>query len=732
MDSNNNNNNNEADFLDKYCKKLDIVFNLLLIDIPDHYDDTLNSKVLDSISSLVKHEQIQVFLHDHLQTIKFIDLESKDFEIQTFFLNLFSILTDAGQITSDFLDKIIIYLTNIQHLDSALDYASLNLLIKLISSNLHDNLALNSFIHVNYLENFSLFYDKSIFICKLYEILVEIYLKKLYKSKKYAEIDVYFEKLHNYRSNYDILFAVFDVFLWLFKNLDVVDHLDGKLNVLLHDVDLNSLADNLKSINSLESYCYIWFKIQKIEDLNTVVNMLLLKPTRSFLFKFFYYLYNLVECKSRILELYMLPINDFNVSKEDNYMKLAVNFKQKEQILNDCLLNFSIFSKDLRLSFLNVSNLSVILKHFNLSFKIKTNLLKLLFKIMLNHHEEKSVDKTGTYYLLFSILHDYSATLSDLNENLLDIFLIFLNNSEDNENDELIESQLFSYMLKYQCKNNRNIILKALTSLNNENFSFKLLSFNNYSFLNDICSSLFNLNDETKCENDDIFTDDDDTNDLKELLLKCFQKYYKIILNSPLKPLIDTHILDKNLYLSSNMPTRIALVEFINQLFKFYLDINNTDKLRLYFDYYSFILRQISNDYYNQDVYDVEIKCLNIFNTILNLKNYDIINIFIDSALSSVLNFVNNDFYYSENNKINYYKNIKLVSIKFILNLYNFLTENLKKSINELNLDQLLLICENCCHEESDLYLSNPLNILDDIISSYEFNMNDNKISDCY
>ena len=82
---------NEAIDIECYCSKLNTVFNLLLIDVPDTYDDTLNSKVLDSIKNLIKHERLQVFLSEYFRT-KLDELAHKDDEIQTFFLNLIAAL----------------------------------------------------------------------------------------------------------------------------------------------------------------------------------------------------------------------------------------------------------------------------------------------------------------------------------------------------------------------------------------------------------------------------------------------------------------------------------------------------------------------------------------------------------------------------------------------------------------------------------------------------------------
>ena len=731
---------NEAIDIECYCSKLNTVFNLLLIDVPDTYDDTLNSKVLDSIKNLIKHERLQVFLSEYFRT-KLDELAHKDDEIQTFFLNLIAIVIDENIrcLDEQFLDKLIQYLIdNNANSNATVEYAVMNLTIAAVRSDLLKvNEKFKTFVKRNYLENFTLFFNKSIFICQLYGNLVRIYLKNLYTSEHYEDIDVYFESVRRVsREHYnDVIFAFFESLFMLYNELrletNVVTHLDAHLKVLLQDNDFNELASQLKSINFIESFTFIWFKFNQTTIINNLLSIITSFKNFSFIFKFLSCLHQLIaneEEKRQILELYLLPINDFNCVECNYVTKLAVDFKQKESILNHCLLSSYLIADFLSIHLFNLSNLSVILKHFNLNSRIKKNLLKLLLKITFRGDLEEA--KSGKYYLLYSILYDYAVVQLDSDEDLMKIFIIYLNNSkaDENENDELIEAQLFNYIIKYQAKtNNRDNILNTLVQINNQAFAYKLITNDNFSFIMSVYKSLLNSSIE----------DDDELTDLKEILFKLFTKFYKIFLDSPLKSTaFDEYIFDHELYLSSNMQVRQQLIMLVNQLFNHYLLLNDYSMLERFFNYYAFILGQISNDYHNHDTFDIEIMCLNIYYELLHNTEFmtnknNILNLFIDSSLSGLVRLIENDYFYSENSKSSYIKNIKLSSANLLDELFKSESFKPGKELTEL-VKNVKLKCENCCFANLNNNYNNPFMILDDIISSYEFNMNDNKISDCY
>ena len=741
-------NNENLDFVDNYCSKLDVVFNLLLIDIPDTYDDTLNSKVLDSIKDLMKkYEKLKLNLSSYVQNrIVFVDLAHKDDEIQTFFLNLISSIfesigpTSVLVIEENFLEQLIGYLSYcVSNKNTVVEYAALNLVVKAFSSCLKENLAFKMFIKRNYLDNLTIFYDKSIFICKLYENLIQLYLKNLYNCQSYEEIDDYFKEIKKFKDNFDVIFAFFDVLLSLYKDFkhdnQIIEHLDFKLKNLLNDLELNELASHLKSINSLESYSYVWYKFNKIDNIQAAIEKF---TNFSFMFKFLSYLHDLEpndDLKRNILSIFLLPINNFNTSS-DYYNKLGSNFKQKESILSNCLLSSFLFDNFLTIDSFNLSNINSILKHFNLSSKLKKNLLKLLAKVL--SRESLSCADNGKYYLLYSILYDYalmmrnkksnvndSDNVDDDDDDVLNIFIIYLNNSNNNnnnENNELIETQLFNYLLKYQ-NNNKYSILNALININNDNFSHKLISNDNFSFINNIYTSI--AKPTTLIENDDLL-------ELEEFLLKIFRKYYILLLQSPLQVALNEWIFDRQFYLTSDMNLRDHLIELVNQLFRHYLmtGCDDESQLKRFFEYYSFILDQISNDYYNQDTFDIEIKCLNFYRELLEankLKENE--KLFCEISLPSLMRLVENDYFYSINSKFNYIKNIKLAAANLVIEM-TMSRREVERGFDVELVRNVKSLCENYCVEENED--DDKMSLLDDIISSYDYNMNENKISDCY
>jgi hypothetical protein len=290
-------------------------------------------------------------------------------------------------------------------------------------------------------------------------------------------------------------------------------------------------------------------------------------------------------------------------------------------------------------------------------------------------------------------------------DDLLNIFLIYLNKStKENENDELIEIELFNYLSKIKDKKK---ILNILFNLNNYNFSFKLISNDNFSLINKIY----------KCIVSQDVDDDDDDDELKECLLKVFRKYYKILINSPLNRSAfgEDWILNTKFYLKSNISERNELIEIVNQLFRYYLDENMLKKC---INYYSFILTSISNDYYNQDTFDIEIKLLNFINNELSSDRKELFQL----LSPNLMKLIQNDYFYSKNSKYNYIKNIRLISANILL----------KMNENDEFVRNVKLLCESYCDEYSNDNNDDDMSLLNDIISSYEFNMNDNKISDCY
>ncbi len=693
--------------MDSYISKLDFVFNLINNDIPDTYDDTLNSKFLDSIKNLMnKNEKLRVYLNDYVnKRIVFKDLASKEDEIQVFFLNLISLTYDLMKndcliVTQEFLD----YLTMCSNsYNTIVEYAALNLTVKSFNTK---NDKLLDFIKKNYLDNLSFFYDKSIFISKLYKDLIQIYVKNLYSCQKFNEIDLYFEVIKKSKSNLDVIFSFFDIIFKLYETFDgdneIIRHLDGKLNDLIDNrLELNELVSNIKSINSIESYSFIWFKLNNNNEplILHVENFIHKFRNYSFMFKFLAYLFKLAGLDD-ILKIYLLPINDFINGGGGG----GGDLKEKESCLNHCLLTSFLISQYLTLNSFNLSNVNAILKNFSLNIRIKRNLLKLLSNVLLREE-----DKNGKYYHLYSILNDYSTTMmsnSD-DEDLLNIFLIYLNKStKENENDELIEIELFDYSSQIKDKKK---ILNILYNLNNYNFSFKLISNDNYSLINEIYKSIVSQDVDENDENDD---------ELKECLLKVFRKYYKILINSPLSrsAFSEDWILNTKFYLKSNISERNELIEIVNQLFRYYLDEHDENMLKKCISYYSFILTSISNDYYNQDTFDIEIKLLNFINKELSCERKELFQ----SLSPNLMKLIQNDYFYSKNSKYNYIKNIRLISANILL----------KMNENDELVRNVKLLCESYCDEYSND--DDDMNLLNDIISSYEFNMNDNKISDCY
>ena len=397
--------------MDSYISKLDSVFNLINTDIPDTYDDTLNSKFLDSIKNLMKkHEKLRIYLNDYIEKrIVFGELVKKDDEIQAFFLNLISLTFDLNDDLvilkrEDFLD----YLKTCSNsYNTIVEYAALDLIFRSFNG---QNDRLLEFIKKNYLENLSFFYSKSIFISKLYKNLVQIYVKNLYIGQKYSEIEFYFDEIIKSKSNYEIIFSFFDILYSLYKefegNRDIIGHLDGKLKDLIEDGrELNELVSNIKSINSIESYSFVWFKLNNQLDSSTIASITHKFNNYSFLFKFLIHLFKLAGRNNEILNIYLSPINDFRSGNEDGGKYFGNQQHQqssslKQSILNSCLLLSSSISPYLTLNSFDLSSINSILKNSSLNVKIKNNLIKLLSSVLINEENNNG----GRYYHLYSIL----------------------------------------------------------------------------------------------------------------------------------------------------------------------------------------------------------------------------------------------------------------------------------------------------------------------------------------
>jgi hypothetical protein len=255
-----------------YVDKLKAVINLLYNDIPDEYDDTINTKLLDSIKSqiasndgsssssiLLLANYLQWFFFSHETNFSLVDLFTKDIQIQTFFVNLMSVVyaktantpnTDStNRLVYEFICNFIrTYNQNFTDLDTSVKHSILNLIKVFFDMGTEYNDQLTTLIRDNYFQ-VDFFDDKSLFIRRL---LVDLF----------TAIFVY---LHEAGRTKDLNSLISNIFL----NVEC----ERPMNLLLIDFVQKLISLNMKTITQM-FYMNLNFNLtgllQSLHDLNYI------------------------------------------------------------------------------------------------------------------------------------------------------------------------------------------------------------------------------------------------------------------------------------------------------------------------------------------------------------------------------------------------------------------------------------------------------------------------------
>lgn len=435
-----------------YISKLLKSFDLILNDLPDNRDDTINSKLLDSIQLLLKNStKLSETIRDYLQTKIFHDsqnLNEKDSDVAHFYLNLTKISIQASK-SDSYNQKVLNFISlflnqnfnlNDFQIESSVFCSLLGLLDELYTQSINEH----SYTLILELlfspESLLVFLDpdcKSIYVRKSFKSLLIKHLISSIESNK--NIDSFISILSTMpielkSSNLDIQFEIFKHFLFFFDQ-DRPD-LVLKLKDIHSILGLNEAITDLVTEGSVEYFSYLigiglLFKVEgnfydeclkclikickHFASIKSDEKLKSQKKSSDLLFKFQIYFYSFLtdlsaeegllkhliddsikhdveRLKEKVCESITLPLrlkfNNHQDTDEDNYLLLINN----ESFELKCLILKQCFY-----------NLKLFLRKFNPFENLSSQLSKNQTLYLLRH---LNLDM-GLKNLLLNFLNDY-------------------------------------------------------------------------------------------------------------------------------------------------------------------------------------------------------------------------------------------------------------------------------------------------------------------------------------
>jgi hypothetical protein len=392
--------------IETYISKLKTAFNLILNDIPDNKDDTISTKLIDSLkrdlssSNEAASKQLSDFvksfiendlLNEELDYSK-SSLANKDNEVVTFFLDLINcyIQVEFGQSLKNklikFLQSFLNEHSNLDDVDSCILCSLFDLIYIIHDQSINESLFseknLNLFLNNNY---------KSIFVRKSYKSVLKKHIIDLIKRSISGQSD---------EEN-------------LAKHLDLISSTFSTMSIEIK-------ANNLDIYSDVLSY-FLFSNSENNDNATTKMLKELIKFHSSFSLEKNQYLINLDYLNNDyIIESFAFNTcfnSLFSFFNQSNLIELADEFKQ----MNNNVIFYQVFLKALN----KILNYSITLSHStensdlttwkNLDIKTKQS-INFLFKFQVYFFS--FVDQFETKYLETPILRLFS-NLFELNDPIL-------------------------------------------------------------------------------------------------------------------------------------------------------------------------------------------------------------------------------------------------------------------------------------------------------------------------
>jgi hypothetical protein len=458
------------------------------------------------------------------------------------------------------------------------------------------------------------------------------------------------------------------------------------------------------NVHLIKPFVHLWYKfvhLNKSQIDNLILNLFQNNQNANLLF--FKLLNSLIEFVNDenhlnyIMELYIQP---FKFARNNSFNLFGlINTKNINQLLKNCLFNLSEmilkYEKLKNRAKIPIEDINAVLISSNPT--IINNLHKFLAKYstILNQNDSET---------LFNAIYDNIQRNFD--ENFKDTIFKILTNLKSSKKMNLIKEYLKKNMDNLT---KIDVLVAYVIEIEDEKEILDLLECVNNTKLIDFLIQILKQN------SNQFINDDLDFNSIVYLKINILRLFKKVLDVSLFKEYLITRLnidcIFELIKIESEAMLRRELVLFLNELAEHLNDYE--------LKYFEFYANLIKTDFDS----DVQLNCLEFVKLFVakNKTNELNLRMFKESRLFKIILELLND-----NDIFD-----RLVKEEILIILNNFKMDLYLTEVFNLNEDFESKL--SALKNSNDLYSKNSISILNDIISSYEFNLNDvKKISDCY